>query len=111
AIQATGAFTGGDVITISDFNAIYGACKSSQQSPIIFDSDGSLLKALGLDSEIIGMASPCAFSNSKITASFTMMNGQMQDGINTSTNPEISSGEFDEAIVHELGHFLGLDHS
>src|SRR5438270_6183592 len=111
-ITATGAFAGGDVVTISDFNAVYGSCKSSQQNPIIFDANGSLFKALGYDSNIIGFAGACAYSSAgKITAGLAMLNGQMQDGVSTSANPEISSGEFDEAIVHEIGHFLGLDHS
>jgi hypothetical protein len=42
------------------------------------------------------------------------LNGKMQDGVsaNTSTpNYELTANEFDEAITHEFGHFIGLDHS
>src|SRR6202008_816927 len=38
-------------------------------------------------------------------------NGKFQDGINISPNFELTANEFDEAITHEIGHFLGLDHS
>jgi hypothetical protein len=39
------------------------------------------------------------------------MNGKFQDGSRTSSNLELTADEFDEAITHEIGHFLGLDHS
>jgi hypothetical protein len=43
------------------------------------------------------------------------MNGAFQDGTNTpnqaAPNFELTANEFDEAITHEMGHFLGLDHS
>jgi hypothetical protein len=43
------------------------------------------------------------------------MNGQFQDGVsNTASTPrnyELTANEFDEAIMHEFGHFLGLGHS
>lgn len=41
--------SGGDVKTVQDFNTVKGSCNSGSQSPVIFDSNGSLLKALGLD--------------------------------------------------------------
>ena len=44
-----------------------------------------------------------------------MFNGQMQDGVNAPLaypdNYEMTRAQFNEAIAHELGHFIGLDHS
>jgi Matrixin len=113
AIQATGAFTGGDVKTISDFNAVVGACQSGAQSPIIFDADGSLLTALGMDSAVIGFGSPCKLdpSSGHILSALATLNGVFQDGVNTYTNYEATANQFDEVITHEIGHFLGLGHS
>lgn len=111
-LPATGSFVGGHVASVADYNAVVAACKAGQQAPIIFDSDGSLFSALGLDAEVIGFAGPCAFNAAgKITAAQAVLNGQMQDGISTSTNLELTAPQFDEAMLHEFGHFLGLDHS
>lgn len=101
----------GHVASAADFNAAVAACKSGQETPIIFDSNGSIFSALGLDQDVIGFAAPCNFLGSKIVNAYAMLNGAMQDGVSSSTNPELSAAAFDEAIVHELGHFLGLDHS
>lgn len=111
-IQPTGAFTGGDVATATDFNAVYGDCKSGKQNPIIFDADGSIVRALGLPPDVIGFAAPCNLdTNGHITGGFAVLNGEFQDGVSQATNYELTSTQFDQAITHELGHFLGLDHS
>ncbi len=111
-IQPTGTFTGGDVATASDFNAVYGDCKLGKQNPIIFDADGSIVSALGLPPDVIGFASPCNLdTNGHITSGFAVLNGEFQDGVSQGTNFELTTTQFDQAITHELGHFLGLDHS
>lgn len=112
-IQATGAFAGGDVSTVAQFNAVYGSCEAGQQSPIIFDSTGSIVAGLGLDPDIIGFASPCDMDSSSglIKSGFALLNGKFQDGISTASNYELTAAQFDEAITHELGHFSGLDHT
>jgi hypothetical protein len=112
-IQASGAFLGGDVKTVSQFNAVYGSCEAGQQSPIIFDVNGSIVAGLGLDPDIIGFASPCDLDSASghILTGFALLNGRFQDGVNNYSNYELTTAQFDEAITHELGHFSGLDHS
>ncbi len=113
SIQVSGAFQGGDVVTAADFNAVQGSCNSGVQSPIIFDADGSIVEDLGLPQDVIGFASPCAVDGQSghFVTGLALMNGRFQDGVSSSSNYEITAAQFDEAITHELGHFLGLDHS
>jgi hypothetical protein len=105
--------SGGDVKTIQDYNTVKGACNTGSQSPVIFDANGSLVKALGLDPLVIGFTSPCKLDSQagRIQSALIVMNGQFQDGVNSSTNFEINADQFDEAMTHEMGHFSGLDHS
>ena len=111
-LAAGGYIAGADVITAKQYNDLEGSCQAAVQSPVIFDADGSLLRDLGLSSGIIGFAGPCLVdSTGYIASGLVVMNGVFQDGINTYSNYELTANEFDEAIVHEMGHFLGLDHS
>ena len=107
--------TGGDVKSMADFNTVQGSCKSGTQNPVIFDSNGSLLKSLGLDPLIIGFGSTCKLDSvaGHIVSALILLNGQFQDGVtNQSTNNfELTADQFDEAITHEMGHFSGLGHS
>lgn len=117
ALLPAGSYTGGDVATATQFNDILGSCKSGAQNPIVFDANGSLIAALGLPPEVIGFAQVCKVDSTSghIAAAMLMMNGKMQDRVSTSggTSPnyELTTNEFDESITHEIGHFLGLDHS
>jgi hypothetical protein len=114
-ITAPGLSSTGDVKSIQDFNAVMGTCKSGTQNPIIFDADGSLLTALGLDPFIIGFSGSCKLDPQAghIVSAFVFMNGIFQDGIDQSGGPnfELTADQFDEAITHEMGHFSGLGHS
>src|SRR4051794_32272099 len=117
ALLPAGSYTGGDLKTAQQFNDVMGSCKSGQQSPIIFDANGTLMAALGLPPEVIGFTSSCALDtvNGHILSSGIVLNGAFQDGVNNpNANPrnfELTANEFDETITHEMGHFLGLDHS
>ena len=107
--------SGGDVKTIQDFNIVKGSCNSGTQSPVIFDANGSLLHALGLDPLVIGFSSTCKLDTQAghITSAMILLNGSFQDGVTNATanNFELSADQFDEAITHEMGHFSGLGHS
>ena len=107
--------SGGDVKTMTDFNTVQGSCNAGTQSPVIFDSNGSLLHALGLDPLVIGFASTCKLDTTAghITSALILLNGQFQDGVtNQNTNNfELTTDQFDEAMTHEIGHFSGLGHS
>lgn len=111
-ILDTGAFTDGDVSTAEEFEAVEGACGNGDQSPIVYDVDGSLFEDLGEDPSVIGFAGPCAADgNGQFISGIAVMNGIYQDGIDGGDNPELTAAEFDAAFVHEFGHFSGLDHS
>ncbi|MGH9729993.1 MAG: hypothetical protein ACRD4V_15565 [Candidatus Acidiferrales bacterium] len=113
-ISAPG-MSGGDVKTIQDFNAVQGSCNAGTQSPVIFDANGSLLNALGVDPLVIGFTAPCKLDPvaGHIQSALILLNGEFQDGVDSpsTSNYEISADQFDEAITHEMGHFSGLDHS
>jgi hypothetical protein len=107
--------TGGDVKTIQDFNLVQGSCNAGTQSPVIFDANGSLVQALGLDPLVIGFTTPCKLDPvaGQIQSALIVLNGEFQDGVNSpnTNNYEITADQFDESITHEMGHFSGLDHS
>lgn len=112
-----GSYTGGDLTTVKQFNDVMGSCNSGAQSPVIFDADGQIMAGLGLTNDVIGFATSCALD--KVAGTFVsaavLLNGKFQDGVDTPAsippNFELTANEFDEAITHEIGHFLGLDHS
>ncbi len=88
----------------------------AQQRSVIYDVDGSAVKALGEDpTTTLGFADVvCAASDG--TTNFyqrgeAVMNGLFIDGIKTATNPEVTLDEFTGAFIHEFGHMIGLDHS
>lgn len=112
-ILPAGSYPGGDVETAQQYNDIIGSCNKAAQSPVIFDANGALVRSLGLPPEVIGFNAPCAMDtlHGYILSSAVVLNGEFQDGINNSSNYELSANQFDEAITHELGHFSGLDHS
>jgi hypothetical protein len=114
-ISNAGVFTDGDVSTLDEFNAVETDCGNGNQSPIIYDADGTIFTALGLDeTSILGFAGPCAVNTVapfQILSGRGMMNGLFQDGASTAASPEVNAALFDAAFIHEFGHFSGLDHS
>lgn len=123
AIKPVGVFTDGNVDTMAEFDAVDGSCEDERtaptgQSPIIYDEDGTLFAELGFPDGVIGFAGPCFLGTDAVSGEnrlfggLAAMNGEFLDGIGpTPTNNELTGTEFDQAITHELGHFLGLGHS
>jgi hypothetical protein len=113
-INAVGAFAGGDVNTVAEFDAVEADCGNGNQSPIVYDADGSIFIGLGLDETmVIGFAGPCAINATQIVSGEAAMNGLFQDGdgVGTPNVPDLVPSEYDGAFIHEFGHFSGLDHS
>lgn len=104
-IAPTGAFSGGDVDTIAEYDAVNDSCNNGSQNPVIYDADGTLLDVLGFDDSVIGFAGPCAISSSQIISASVVMNGLFDVG------NKLTDQEYDAVFVHEFGHFAGLDHS
>jgi hypothetical protein len=110
-ILQAGSYTGSDVKTVSDFNAVLQSCSTGAQTPIVFDADGSLERDLIGDPGVLGFTGLCSVQNGFVNSAFSVMNGIYQDGINSGNNYELTATEFDETFVHEFGHLIGLDHS
>jgi hypothetical protein len=109
-INSTGVFTDGDVSTLAEFDAVDADCGNGGQNAVVYDADGTIIAGLGLDtSSVIGFAGPCAANSANFIGGLVVMNGRFTDG---QPNPtDITTSEYDAAIIHEIGHFSGLDHS
>jgi hypothetical protein len=109
AILGGTGFSDGDVSNAAEFNAVFGTCQAGNQSPIIFDANGGILAQLGIDPLVIGFSSQCKLSASgHIVSDLILLNGAFQNG---ATQPQLTANQFNQAITHEMGHLLGLDHS
>jgi hypothetical protein len=110
-IGITGAFAGGDVDTVVEYDAVLDDCGNGNQSPVIYDVDATLFIDLGLDETlVIGFAGPCSINGTQFVAGQVVMNGLFQDGA-MSPVVDLTAARFDAALIHEIGHFSGLDHS
>ena len=94
--------TNGHVATVADFNTVTGSCNNGQQSPMIFDSNGSLFSQLVGDASVIGFTSPCNLSqDGHIVSAMSVFTG----------GSGLTEAQQDAVMLHEFGHFFGLDHS
>jgi hypothetical protein len=110
-------------ITASNILTFYSAIRScsdaSQPSnSILYDQDGSIIAALGLDkNSILGFAGIlCPNDTNDTTGIYTrgwsVMNGRFIDGQASSpSHQSVSLEAFQGVFIHEFGHLLGLDHS
>lgn len=89
---------------------------SSDAGPtvIIFDVDGSIFDALGLDkSRIVGVSAPTVSQPEKqtIIKGFAIFNGSLLDDGKLSSDRSRAEALFKTTMLHELGHLLNLDHT
>lgn len=96
---------------------VVGSARSGE-SPILFDDTGAMTDAVqgsGASQSILGFAGPRVVERIDgilyITEGQAILNGRFIDGVSSSSNPEVSIDDFKGAIFHELGHFIGLDHT
>lgn len=95
---------------------------------VVFDADGSIFDALfGVGTGVVGFAGPTFVSDgsttvpignpvpagTKIIEAMAFFNGRFIDGVNDPANGnyELSEGQYEGVVAHELGHFAGLDHT
>lgn len=97
--QITGV-ADGDVSTVAEFNSVSSSCDSGSQSPIIFDS-GTLLLSLTGDDSVLGISGPCRLSQ----------DGKIQSAFSIVRDPGRGVQTMQAIMLHEFGHFIGLDHT
>jgi len=94
--------TNGHVATVADFNSVVGSCNNGDQSPMVFDSNGTLFSQLVGDASVIGFTSPCKLSpDGHILSAMSVFTG----------GSNLTETQQNQVMLHELGHFFGLDHS
>jgi len=112
-----------EVCASEDPPFVLGSARSGQ-SPIIFDTNGEitdLIQGEGAKRSILGFAGPRVMDivdgKMVITEGQAVLNGYFIDcpegasAGHSCQNVEVSLAEFEGVIFHEMGHFIGLDHS
>ncbi len=97
---------------------LYWRKEADGRSPIIFDDDGSIIDdmfGIGARFDILGIAAldTQIVNGPTISGASMVINGAFWDGLGEPNSPEDSLNEtaFKAVVVHEVGHFLNLDHS
>jgi hypothetical protein len=97
-------------------NAI-GNCSnpSYPTNAIVYDLDGSIITALGMDNNsVLGFAGHvCSDDDAGVyTRGWSVLNGRFINGQpSTASHRTVDLDTFKATFIHEFGHLLGLDHS
>jgi hypothetical protein len=102
-------------VTAANYTSYLGVCNDGLD-PIVFDTDGSIIDDLfgvGASNEVVASGSPdCQdYTSATITEGSVVINGKWIDGINTNANPELLLTDLSAVVIHEFGHYIGLDNS
>ena len=106
--------TGANVLS---FQNSLGNCSDSSQptNAVIYDLDGSVIYALGLDkNSVLGFAGVICTNDTAgtYTRGWAVLNGRFIDGQpDTSGHRSVSLDDFKAVFIHEFGHLIGLGHS
>ena len=95
-------------VTADNVSEILAFARGSSVNPIIFDDNGGILNLiLGTESArvILGLTQPAAAANGQIQYAWVILNGRYVGRGGFTTDAYFNT------IVHEFGHFIGLDHS
>ena len=97
-------------------NAIYNCQDTSQPTnSIVYDVDGSLIEALGMDkNSTLGFSSAICSDDETgtYTRGWVVSNGRFIDGqADSFSHSSVTLDVFKGVFVHEFGHLMGLDHS
>jgi hypothetical protein len=88
---------------------------SQPANSIVYDLDGSIITALGMDyNSTLGFSETLCSDDTEgfYTRGWVVLNGRFIDGqADSSSHASVSLAEFKGVFVHELGHLIGLDHS
>ena len=117
----------GDITSSNYPDFLFGVTGASSSAvtidninPIIFDNDGQIIEAVagtGARFTVLGFANPVSFNTSsiKINEAQAVFNCRCltgnENGACASGSVEFTEDDLDFTMIHELGHFLGLDHS
>lgn len=105
----------GDIDTLVEYESLVLDCDNSPNA-IFFDDDGAIIEALfgaQKKTEVIGFAGIACITTKapfRITKGTALLNGLFING-DTEDGAEITQEEFKSTIIHEIGHFLNLDHT